>query len=222
MTEALGRVTPDAAGRAAVVAWMREFSEFYDGFAPVFTGFSVAVRSDRALAGASAPVSAGFGQALRPHLVLDDGAVRARGDGQHHRHDDRAGQPAADRQRRAGRPQALRRGPRGDRAPRAGGARSPGLDDAGGRAAGRHARPACGRRSPTCRRRPGGRSARRASGCGPGSSRPGSRCSRSSGSTRPGSTTSSPRPGPRTAASTATSRARTTCSGSSPPRRRRS
>jgi AcrR family transcriptional regulator len=75
MTEALGRVTPDAPGRAAVVAWMREFSEFYDAFAPVFTGFSVAVRSDRALAGASAPVSAGFGQALRPHLVLDDGAV---------------------------------------------------------------------------------------------------------------------------------------------------
>ena len=76
MTEQLGPITADAAGRAAVVAWMREFSDFYDGFAPVFTGFSMAVRSDRALAGASAPVSAGFGRALRPHLVLENGAVR--------------------------------------------------------------------------------------------------------------------------------------------------
>jgi len=75
MTEALGPITPDAAGRAEVVAWMGSFSEFYDGFAPVFTGFSGAVRTDRSLAGASAPVSAGFGKALRPHLVLGDGTV---------------------------------------------------------------------------------------------------------------------------------------------------
>jgi len=75
MTDALGPVTPDAAGRAAVVAWMREFSEFYDAFAPVFTGFSAVVRTDRSLAGASAPVNAEFGKALRPHLVLDDGVV---------------------------------------------------------------------------------------------------------------------------------------------------
>jgi AcrR family transcriptional regulator len=75
MAEGLGRVTPDAAGRAAVVAWVRDFSGFYDDFAPVFAGFSVAARSDRGLAGASAPVNAGFGQALRPSLEVDDGTV---------------------------------------------------------------------------------------------------------------------------------------------------
>jgi AcrR family transcriptional regulator len=75
MTERLGPVTADAEGRAALVAWMREFADFYDAYAPVFTGFSAAVRTDTGLAGASAPVSAAFGKALRPHLDIGPAAV---------------------------------------------------------------------------------------------------------------------------------------------------
>ena len=146
MTDALGPVTPDAAGRAAVVAWMRDFSDFYDGFAPVFTGFSAVVRTDRSLAGASAPVSAGFGKALRPHLVLDDGVVPPEVMASHDRHDDRAGQPAAHRHLGVGGPQALRRRPGRDRAP---GARRPGP---------RARRRGCVRRRPPARPAYGGRS----------------------------------------------------------------
>jgi AcrR family transcriptional regulator len=76
LTDGLGPTTPDQAGRAAVVAWMGEFADVYDAFAPVFTGFSVAVRSDRTLVGASAPLDAGFGAALRRHLVVDGLPVR--------------------------------------------------------------------------------------------------------------------------------------------------
>ena len=75
LTERLGPTTPDPAGRAAVVAWMREFADLYDAFAPVFTGFSAAVRSDRALVDASA-LDAGFGAALRRHLVIGRLPVR--------------------------------------------------------------------------------------------------------------------------------------------------
>jgi AcrR family transcriptional regulator len=75
MTERLGPVTPDAAGRASVAAWMREFADFYDVYAPVFTSFSAAVRTDTGLPGASAVVSAGFGRALRPHLDIDSDVV---------------------------------------------------------------------------------------------------------------------------------------------------
>jgi AcrR family transcriptional regulator len=71
MTERVGPITPDAAGRAALVAWMREFAAFYDEYAPVFTGFSAAVRSDTGLADASAAVNAGLGKALSPRLALD-------------------------------------------------------------------------------------------------------------------------------------------------------
>jgi AcrR family transcriptional regulator len=75
MTEALGDIPSDAAGRAAVVAWMREFSEVYDDFAPVFAGFPAVARADRSLAGGSGSIGAGVGAALRPHLVIADGGV---------------------------------------------------------------------------------------------------------------------------------------------------
>lgn len=76
MTEHLGPVTPDAEGWAALAVWMRELADFYDEYAPVFTGFSEAARDDRGLAGASAKVSAEFGKALRPHLAIDGRAVK--------------------------------------------------------------------------------------------------------------------------------------------------
>lgn len=75
MTERLGPVTPDAEGRAAVVSWMREFADLYDVYAPVFTGFSAAARTDSALAGESSLFSAGFGKALRPQLDIDSNEV---------------------------------------------------------------------------------------------------------------------------------------------------
>jgi AcrR family transcriptional regulator len=74
MTARLGTVGPDAAGRAAVTAWMHEFADFYDGHSPVFAGFSAAVRADSRLPDASAAVSADLGAALRPHLRLGAGS----------------------------------------------------------------------------------------------------------------------------------------------------
>ena len=53
MADELAPVTPDAEGRAAVVAWMRQFSAVYDDFAPVFVGISAVERADRSLAAAS-------------------------------------------------------------------------------------------------------------------------------------------------------------------------
>lgn len=50
---------------------MREFADFYDVDAPVFSAFSSAVRSDTGLAGGSAMVNAGFDEALRRHLDAD-------------------------------------------------------------------------------------------------------------------------------------------------------
>lgn len=75
VVEMIGRldpVGPDAAGRAAVTAWMGEFADFYDTYAPVFAGFSAAVRADEELPGAAAAVS-GIGAALRSHLRLPAG-----------------------------------------------------------------------------------------------------------------------------------------------------
>jgi AcrR family transcriptional regulator len=75
MTERLGPIAADEQGRAVVTAWMGEFSEFYDTYAPVFSAFSAAVRSDAGLAGGSATMSAGFGRALRSHVRIDPAAV---------------------------------------------------------------------------------------------------------------------------------------------------
>lgn len=71
MTERLGPVTPDAQGRTELVAWMGEFADLYDTYAPVFTGFPAAVRTDTDLAAASALVSARFGKALQRQLDID-------------------------------------------------------------------------------------------------------------------------------------------------------
>jgi AcrR family transcriptional regulator len=75
MADAVGPVTPDAAGRAAVVAWMRDFADFYDRFVPVFAGFSAVARADRSLAGASVPATGRVGAAVRRHLVLGAGTA---------------------------------------------------------------------------------------------------------------------------------------------------
>ncbi len=71
MTEALGPVTPDADGRTALQAWMRDFAAFYDAYAPVFVAFSSAVRADSDLTSGSAAVSKVFGLAMGAHLELD-------------------------------------------------------------------------------------------------------------------------------------------------------
>jgi AcrR family transcriptional regulator len=70
----IGRLDPvgaDAAGRAAVTGLMRRFADLYDAYAPVFAGFTAALRDDADLPDAAAAVS-GMGAALRPHLRLPD------------------------------------------------------------------------------------------------------------------------------------------------------
>jgi AcrR family transcriptional regulator len=76
MTERLGAITADREGRAALATWLREFADFFDLYAPVFSGFSAATRSNADLVDASAVVSKAFARRLRPHLRLDTDAVR--------------------------------------------------------------------------------------------------------------------------------------------------
>jgi AcrR family transcriptional regulator len=53
-TEALGSLTADGAGWAAVRAWVARFADIYERYQPVFHAFQAAAESDEAVAGASA------------------------------------------------------------------------------------------------------------------------------------------------------------------------
>jgi AcrR family transcriptional regulator len=77
-------VTPDAAGRAALRAWLDGYAELYQAFAPVFVAFQTAAASDGAVASGGARVavrtlatlrSKVSGSPLAPRQV--DGVVRA-------------------------------------------------------------------------------------------------------------------------------------------------
>lgn len=52
--EALDPVTPDAAGRATVRAWIARHGDIYDRYEPVYHAFDAAAASDEAVAGGSA------------------------------------------------------------------------------------------------------------------------------------------------------------------------
>jgi len=62
--EQLGRITPDAAGLAALRGWIDDFMHLYEGYAPVFSAFQAASRDHQSLARSSSGISDRMGDAL--------------------------------------------------------------------------------------------------------------------------------------------------------------
>jgi AcrR family transcriptional regulator len=71
-TEALGLVTPDAAGWRSLRSWVTRYAEVYERYAPVFAVFQTAAESDAAVAAGSARTGERHTAAFRSRLTATD------------------------------------------------------------------------------------------------------------------------------------------------------
>ncbi|MFZ6003399.1 MAG: TetR/AcrR family transcriptional regulator [Actinomycetota bacterium] len=75
--ERIGQITPDAAGVAALAAWIDEFAALYTAYSPVFSAFQAASRDHLPLARGSSTISERFGKALLSGFGVDGSAADA-------------------------------------------------------------------------------------------------------------------------------------------------